>query len=174
MSTLEDEPVKLTALTRCTFLKFKQGGDVVQIPSNLFWRYFAHRWVILWYIGGWYCDTHRYCDTVIHIGGWYCDPAETGGGQHFAGGRKTAQINFFPEEKTPEIVENFNMNTRRPNTGLRRELFDRGQAGKWPIRMKNLGKLSIRTKRFGVYPNTHCLHLYQYLKVLQLLIFYFH
>ena len=163
MSTLEDEPVKLTALTRCTFLKFKQGGDVVQIPSNLFWRYFAHRWVILilWYIGG------RYC-------GWYCDPAETGGGQHFAGGRKTARINFFPEEKTPEIVENFNMNTRRPNTGLRRELFDRGQAGKWPIRMKNLGKLSIRTKRFGVYPNTHCLHLYQYLKVLQLLIFYFH
>ena len=47
-------------------------------------------------------------------------------------------------------MENFNMNTRRPNTGLRRELFDRGQAGKWPIRMKNLEKLSIRTKRFGV------------------------
>ena len=58
------------------------------------------------------------------------DSAETGGGPHFLEGRKTARINFFSEEKSVEIVWNFNMNTRHPNTGLRLELFGRGQAGK--------------------------------------------
>ena len=58
------------------------------------------------------------------------DSVETGAGPHFVEARKTARINFFSEEKSGEIVGNFNMNTRHPNTGLRRELFGRGQAGK--------------------------------------------
>ena len=82
-------------------------------PCSVFARYFANRWVIV----------QR--QVAGHI---------------LCNGRKTAQINLFSEEKNVEIVGNFNMNTRHPNTGLRLRLFGRGQAGKKPIRMKNLGK----------------------------------
>ena len=72
-------------------------------PCSVFAKYFANRWVIV---------QRQVAGHIL----W--------------NGRKTAQINFFSEEKNVEIVGNFNMNTRHPNTGLRLRLFSRGQAGK--------------------------------------------
>ena len=72
-------------------------------PCSVFAKYFANRWVIV---------QRQVAGHIL----W--------------NGRKTARINFFSEEKNVEIVGNFNMNTRHPNTGLRLRLFGRGQAGK--------------------------------------------